>query len=437
MADDKRHTGSFEEYQRYLNGEMSPEEEHAFEKRMLGDAFEEEAFEGLSQVSSEELTTDMAELRKRLGEKTRKKQALPLWRIAASLALLGLASFLIYFLINTRPVAITEQAVPEGKVEKGLAIHEKEDTSAMREDGVLALEQEMKREEKAASEPPPVRKMKKTQEKSPKTHEKTTIIEVPDEEETKEDITADVDIEEEMEMLDTGIEDEVLEEVQKQNIIRPMARTAPEKLQTKKGELKLLEIHGKVIDAEDGLPLPGVNVIVENTTVGTVTNIDGKFYIKTPGDSSTTLRFNFIGYNEETVKVNGKDSVFVTLEPDVSALSEVVVMAYGTQSVEDQDEVRYVPPKPAGGNRKFRKYIKEHLIYPVTANEKKVKGTVVLRLKIAPDGSISDIVVVKSPGPEFTEEALRLIKEGPEWKPALRNDIPEAGEVVVRIRFRP
>ncbi len=440
MADGKKKIWDFDDFQRYLAGRMSPGEEHAFEKHLLDDEFAREALEGMAQLSGREREEDMKALKKRLRAKTAPERTFPLWRIAASLALLGLTSFLIYYLINTGPVTVTEQTVPEKKVEKGLAIHGKEDTSNLREDGTLALEQDIKQDEEVVSEPPPVVKMKKATEKPSGSHEKMTIIEVPDEQEITEDIEVElnagpIDEPAEAEYEAPAVTEEVAPpETRKKQFVQPLARTATVRAPEPGTNKKLLEIHGVVTSAEDGLPLPGVNVIAENTNVGTVTNIDGKFTIKAPGDSSATLSFNFIGYNTETVKVSGKDSVFVRLEPDVSALSEVVVMAYGVQNTGERPEERYIPPKPAGGMRRLRKYIKENLQYP---SGKDIKGAVVLRLTIATDGNISDIKVVKSPGREFADEALRLIIEGPEWKPATRNGITEEAEVTVRIRFRP
>ena len=82
-------------------------------------------------------------------------------------------------------------------------------------------------------------------------------------------------------------------------------------------------ITGTVTAKEDGLPLPGVSVRVQGTTVGTVTGVDGKFSINTPTKSSLT--FTFIGYGTQTIPVGSNTVVNVTLTSSSRQLGEVVV----------------------------------------------------------------------------------------------------------------
>ena len=88
-------------------------------------------------------------------------------------------------------------------------------------------------------------------------------------------------------------------------------------------------VSGKV-NGEDGNGLPGVNVVVKNTTTGTVTDIDGNYRLQVPEDANT-LSFSFIGYNTVEEEINGRSTINVALTADVSQLSEVVVTGYGTQ----------------------------------------------------------------------------------------------------------
>jgi TonB-linked SusC/RagA family outer membrane protein len=86
-------------------------------------------------------------------------------------------------------------------------------------------------------------------------------------------------------------------------------------------------ISGKVTD-ESNEPLPGVNVLVKGTTVGTVTDIDGNYQLTAP-DDATTLVFSSVGYAGLEVEINGRSTVNVSLRPDVTELGEVVVTALG------------------------------------------------------------------------------------------------------------
>ena len=90
-----------------------------------------------------------------------------------------------------------------------------------------------------------------------------------------------------------------------------------------------VQITGVVTSSEDGLPLPGVTVKVQGTTIGTVTGPDGVYTLQVPREA-TALEFSFIGMQNQVVSINGQTRVNVTLNPDLVAMDEVVVIAYGT-----------------------------------------------------------------------------------------------------------
>ena len=89
-------------------------------------------------------------------------------------------------------------------------------------------------------------------------------------------------------------------------------------------------ITGTVTNSETGEVLPGVNVLAENTTVGTATDADGNYSIDVP-EEAETLVFSFIGFVTKRVPIDGRTTIDVNLNPDVAAMEEVVVVGYGTQ----------------------------------------------------------------------------------------------------------
>src|SRR5688572_12275931 len=89
------------------------------------------------------------------------------------------------------------------------------------------------------------------------------------------------------------------------------------------------QISGKII-SEDGLGLPGVNVIIEGTAVGTTSGPEGDYTLNV-GDANAVLVYSFIGYKSERRPVQNQTTINVTLQPDVQTLNEVVVVGYGTQ----------------------------------------------------------------------------------------------------------
>lgn len=95
-------------------------------------------------------------------------------------------------------------------------------------------------------------------------------------------------------------------------------------------ELQRQKITGKVTDATTGEPVIGANVIIEGTTIGVVTDVDGRFSLDVESPNAV-LVISFLGFNTERVQATGNAEIAVTLVPDIKSLDEVVVVGYGTQ----------------------------------------------------------------------------------------------------------
>jgi TonB family protein len=198
-------------------------------------------------------------------------------------------------------------------------------------------------------------------------------------------------------------------------------------------------ISGRVTDATDGTPLPQVTVLVKGTTIGITTDQDGR-YTLTSEDSIKTLIFRYLGYSGREVVVNGKTEINIALNPDTQALGEVVVTGFGIAEEKEEEVKEYNPARPAYGRRAFTQHLKENLVYPDKARKKKIKGAVLLEFIVTAEGKIEDIKVLKGLGYGCDEEAIRLVKTGPVWRPrktGIDSDTPVDSKVRVRIRFKP
>ncbi len=92
-------------------------------------------------------------------------------------------------------------------------------------------------------------------------------------------------------------------------------------------------ISGRVTDASNGEPLPGVTVVVAGTTVGTITNFDGEYSLNV--NTGQTVSFSFIGYEAQQVVIGSQSVINISLEMSTEALQEVLVIGYGTTKKED------------------------------------------------------------------------------------------------------
>ena len=77
---------------------------------------------------------------------------------------------------------------------------------------------------------------------------------------------------------------------------------------------KKISINGTVRDAQQE-PLPGVNVLVKGTTIGTTTDIDGNYFISVP-DKNAVLVFSYIGFESQEVKVGGQININVNMSEE-------------------------------------------------------------------------------------------------------------------------
>lgn len=118
-----------------------------------------------------------------------------------------------------------------------------------------------------------------------------------------------------------------------------------------------LQVSGVVTSVmEDDMPLPGVTVRVKNTTQGTITDFDGRYSIEV--NPTDTLVFSYVGMLSETIPVEGRTTVDMSMMMDVARLGEVVVVGYGTESsrlisgslgVVGEKDIRDVPMRTVDG----------------------------------------------------------------------------------------
>ncbi|MGC1241780.1 MAG: TonB-dependent receptor [Chryseosolibacter sp.] len=163
------------------------------------------------------------------------------------------------------------------------------------------------------------------------------------------------------------------------------------------------QVTGTVTSADDDLPVPGVNVVVEGTTKGTATDVDGKYSL-TLAENENTLVFSFVGFQNATVEVGDRTVIDVSLQPDVTSLEEVVVVGYGTQREKDLTS--------AITTIKSEEITKTPTGQAMQALQGKVPG-----LQIVSSGAPGDAPTVRVRGigtfPEFNDDGSTKNLEGP------------------------
>jgi len=389
---------------------MSGKERNSFEKELQKDPFAEEAAEGFDSITADSVSEDLSILKKRINTRLLNKRRYIYYRIAASVAVLMVISTL-YIVLNRDHT--THQIA-------GLTVTEKSE-SKKEEQPLPALAEDIKTEEAAAVQDNVKRKEAKKQVIV------ADKIQVADATVQKQDAMPPVS--------------DPVAEIKLNTINAAIAETqaaAPMASRAAVPAQKQFNTGGKVISSEDNLPVPGVIVALKGTNTSAITDSGGNFTISLPDSSKHTLVANFIGMEPKEFAAKADSRTELKLDPDVTSLSEIVVVGYGAKKADNEDyntPSGYTPPRPVAGRSAFNKYIEENINRPDTSTAGQ-RAVVVINFTVLLDGSIDSIKIVRSPGKQFSDEAIRLIKSGPKWKPAADNGQSIADEVKMRIIFR-
>jgi TonB family protein len=445
--------------EKYLRGELSPAEMHALEKEALSDPFLAEALEGIDQAGADNFLYDLHRLNRSVHDRTRRKgrksKVVRMWgwtsAVAATLLLLAVSGFLVVKLLR-------DQQSQQQAMEKNRPVSPP-DSSARTTDSLkvttppaspLAAVEEKKEPEQQRP------RRRATEGKQPSADSRAETAK-PDEVTAQQDVTpregfiaeeelagdkAAKDVEsatEEPALADNTRSDAALSAKQKE-VARALEgktagvdakRSMPGAAVERPSAASV--VTGKVT-ASDGSALPGVNVLVDGSSTGTVTDVDGSFQLAVP-QNNPRLQFAFIGFQSKVVDVAHRSEVNVMLDEDVAMLSEVVVTGYATRSsTADPPAFRFAEPE--GGRSGFKDYLSLAVKYPDAALTNKTEGRVTVRFTVEPSGQLTNFEVVRGIGAGCDEELIRAIREGPAWKPSSRDGQPVSDKVSVRYRFK-
>lgn len=179
-------------------------------------------------------------------------------------------------------------------------------------------------------------------------------------------------------------------------------------------------VEGRVTD-DNNNPLPGVTVVNTSGKNGVATDADGYFRLKVDSNKVNQLDVAFVGYERKSVRLSDKDNnLAIALEPSHNRLEEVVVMGYGvkkrksiTGSVSNSEGTY-----PEGGFGAFKQYLYDSTRYPMQMEAAGINGSVIVSFVVDKNGELSHFQLVKKLNNIADAEAIRVIKEGPQWVPS-------------------
>lgn len=436
----------FEAIRRYQAGEMTPKERNAFEKELQKDPFLAEAFEGMELLPSEEMAEHVRELSS-LVSSPKKNDKFRFAAAAASILILVSIGILWLQIQKENPVPKVTQTE---KTESSSEVQEKEAITVQPEPVRVVTEIDLKElqtlqaevETEKALEAPELADM------SPKI--------LPIEKKVPE-LAANVQEETEVELelaeaLTGKVQGIVVDSKDLQATKSATNQAKPDgnirirgyaKLDSDKTQATTKTLRGKIISAADKMPLPGVTLFEKGGSNGTITNVEGNFELPL-NDSNSTVVVSFIGMESKEISAADSMSSIIELEPDQMALDEVVVVGFGLQKkealtsreaqVETEDQLRLEQAEPLGGYKELREYLNENALLP----NDYPKNKEVVRLKISLDakGKIQSFENLNDAPDELYNKAKQLLRNAPDWKPALNDKQPTESFVKLRVVFR-
>jgi len=192
-----------------------------------------------------------------------------------------------------------------------------------------------------------------------------------------------------------------------------------------KAAAESLYIAGTIISRDDGSPLIGAAIRIKGTNRSTVTDVNGKFALSSPGDKAT-LDVVYIGYEPRQISATRGDSVKVALKPDSRALAEVVVT--NPKKDDDNGDVSVTAAHPQLGWGSLKKYLQTNAVLPDNTT-----GTVTVTFTVFPSGITDEFTIKKGLNETADQKAIELIKNGPSWVGSTNNK-PEV--VTVKVKFQ-
>lgn len=414
MAAGNQHIADTEQFRRYLRGELSYDEQHLFEKRLMEDALFRDAYDGFLLMDSDgvnpgpALTSLDDALQQRVNQRTWRMGAVWVYATAASIVLA--VSWFAFF--NRSKEIVGPQSTQVIAVQKAPEKTSRPTVADRSADSAVLAQAKSRRAISAKKEHKGNLLAGRVVNK-----EEHLALNTPRSLELNESVLAAP------ESSVPSSQSEIAPNTYES--LRPSLFKSSRKMAFPDSGRLVLEnnqIRGRVVDSS-GQSIPGVTIRAFKSYA--VTDSSGSFSMPKPSADSMSL--SYIGYKNKIVKIDKMNLGAIQLEEDRKMLNEVVVIGYGSQKKKVSVLYKQVKPRPAGGWPSYRRYLHQKAPGQITG---KVKVTFMVR----PDGSLSGLFATGDP--ELTKAAVEVVQNGPSWQPtAGENPRTDSGPVTVTVNF--
>lgn len=228
-------------------------------------------------------------------------------------------------------------------------------------------------------------------------------------------------------------------------------KNSPENLSVASNSAADVTLKMKVTD-QSGSPIVGASVLIVNSTLGTLTDLEGNFTLKVNNDQRISV--SYVGMKPVELSVKEcleKQINEVRLASDNDSESQLTIVSQSSGSAPQSVQkvasseipttndvfmvVEQMPEFP-GGMSACLKFLADHVAYPKEAAEKKIQGRVIVQFVVMKDGSIANARVLRAVDPLLDAEALRVIGLMPKWKPGTQRGQAVNVKFTMPVTFR-
>ncbi len=408
-----------EDIEQYFSGKLLPEQMHAMEKAALDDPFLAEAMEGYEEMKKETWDKELNELREKFAAKetTTKivaiKQPFKWWKAAAAILIIGSGIRLAY--IFTSP-SVKNKTVTIASVKKDSI-----DTPALNAINAGSIVKKEPVAPTKGNNKPLIAQVRPTRvsdstfiaPSSNRSHEEEAKIALNDNKQKKEKTEGFAD-------AAPSAQKNTLPQAYELAELNKTAAQHNVLADDKKAFVLNRSFIAAVIGA-DNTPLPFANIFIPNENIGTYADVKGRFRL-VAADSVLTIEVRAAGYTTRTYNLkSGSTQNTILLNENQVAAKDII--KYDSKAKKTSAESRrkmqldtVLNVEPADGWSNYDTYLSNNLSPSIDILQKNIHGEVEVSFDVLNNGKLSNVNIAKSLCGDCDEEALRVIKNGPQWK---------------------
>lgn len=425
--------------EQYLAGKLSPQQMHAMEKAALDDPFLAEAMEGYEAMKVGEWNNQLVALREEITSKGAVAKVIPLhksknnwWKAAAAILIIGGgATIAVLFnknknednpgteTVKTKTTLVDTASLIKNASSESVAKSSTSPTTSEEKKtipgSIARVDESVKADNKniAGSNTAPLNPSAPPA-TTAAAENKNAIAGVPPVNSNAAPGNTNAELSKEM------IADNKSRSAAKQNDEADI--TARRSQVPSKREAVLNNFFTAQVVGTDNTPLPFTNISIKKENFGTYADAKGMVRLVST-DSILQIEVKSVGYQPKTFALrNNQPQTKIILQEDETAFNNKTIITSGNVTSNNRSrramllKDTVVNVEPADGWENYNTYVANNLDIPESNSKGDVHGEVEITFDVKSNGTVSNIRVNKSPGPEYDEAAKRLIQEGPQWR---------------------